>query len=241
MTVTLERPALDSSDVVKIDETVSIDKTPSEELDEMFAAMEAAGTPEGYRSQIVEGQIVMSPQRDVHWNIIDLLAEDVKDLVGRRTGRILSDVRVDFPGYLNGFAPDLMLLVEGAQPLVGGNGEQRYQCRDIQLVAEVVSKSSRRTDYEIKLTTYAEASVPVYVIADPIKAMVTVYSEPADGKYQIIHTYHFGATFTIPHDKGITVDTDDWPRDEPRPAKPATTTKAATATKAAKAARPKKK
>jgi Uma2 family endonuclease len=149
----------------------------------------------------------------------------VKDVIGRRTGRILSDVRIDFPGFLNGFAPDLALVVEGAQSTVGENGEHRYQYQDVEITAEVVSKSSRRTDYEVKRTTYAGAGVPVYVIADPIKALVTVYSEPKDGVYQMINTHHFGTKFTVPHDEGIAVDTTDWPRDEPRPAKAAAAVK----------------
>jgi Uma2 family endonuclease len=199
MTVTLERPTLTSP--------------MSGQLDAMFAAIEAAGTPEGYRWEIVEGQVVMSPQRDVHWKIIDLLGEDVKDVVGRRTGRVLSDVRIDFPGLLNGFAPDLALMVDGARKSVGENGQERYQCKDVLVVAEVVSDSSRRNDYGVKRTTYAFGKVPVYVIADPIKAMVTVLSEPLDGDYQMTNTCHFGASFTIPHGKGIAVDTADWPRD----------------------------
>ena len=215
MTVTLERPTLTSSTSDELGETMSA------ELDEMFAAIEAAGTPEGYRWQIVEGQVVMSPQRDVHYSIIDLLTEDVKDVVGRRTGRVLSDVRVDFPGLLNGFAPDFALKAEGARPTVGENGERRYQYADILIVAEVVSKSSRRTDYGVKLATYAGARVPVYIIADPIKALVTVYSEPLNDEYQMVNTHHFGTKFTVPHGDGITVDTTDWPRDKPRPAKPA--------------------
>jgi Uma2 family endonuclease len=213
MTVTLERPTLASPSLEESHETMS------EELDEMFAAIEAAGTPEGYRWQIVEGQVVMSPQRDVHSHLIRFLIHPVEDLIGRDSLRVLTDVRVDFPGYLNGFAPDMTLVVEGAQPTVGENGEERYGYQDLEIAAEVVSKSSRRTDYGVKLSTYAEAGVPVYVIADPIKALVTVYSEPVEGVYQMINTHHFGAKLSIPYGDGIVIDTAVWPRDKPRPAK----------------------
>ena len=185
----------------------------SMQLDAMFAAVEETGTPEGYRWQIVEGQVVMSPQLALDSHLIFCLVGSVEDFVGRRSSRVLSDVRADFPGYLNGFAPDAMLVAEGAKPIVGDFEEEHYRYQDVQVVAEVVSKSSCRTDHGVKLTTYAEADIPVYVIVDPFKALITAFSEPLGGVYQMINTHHFGAKFTLPDGKGIVVDTAHWPRD----------------------------
>ena len=82
----------------------------SKQLDAMFATVEETGTPEGYRWQIVEGQVVMSPQLALDSRLIFCLVGSIEDLIGRRSFRVLSDVRADFPGYLNGFAPDVMLV-----------------------------------------------------------------------------------------------------------------------------------
>lgn len=39
-------------------------------LDELFESLERMPTPEGFKVEIVEGAIHMSPQRDTHWEII---------------------------------------------------------------------------------------------------------------------------------------------------------------------------
>ena len=39
-------------------------------LDVLFERLERMPVPEGYKVEIVEGAIFMSPQRDTHWEII---------------------------------------------------------------------------------------------------------------------------------------------------------------------------
>ena len=40
------------------------------QLDEMFERLEKMPVPEGYKVEIVEGTIYMSPQLDAHWQTI---------------------------------------------------------------------------------------------------------------------------------------------------------------------------
>ncbi len=79
-------------------------------LDILFEWIEKMPVPEGYKSEIVGGNIFMSPQRDSHWEIILGIVEQLRAKYTRQ--RVKSDVRIDFPGRLNGFACDVVALAE---------------------------------------------------------------------------------------------------------------------------------
>lgn len=179
----------------------------SAELDAMFDEIENLNLPADYRVEIIEGEIVMNPQRKVHSTIIRLLSRALEDAFGL-TANILWDVRIDFPGVLNGYVPDVALVREGAEEDDKGN----HDYRDVEFIAEVVSKGSRRDDYTAKLSVYAAAGVPTYLIADPMTGLVHVYREPRGDKYVDQAGYAFGATFTLAHPK-VVIDTSLWPRD----------------------------
>ncbi|WP_107421275.1 Uma2 family endonuclease, partial [Streptomyces angustmyceticus] len=131
------------------------------ELDDLFERLEQMHIPEGYKVEIVEGTIYMAPQRGTHWETIADIYEQLRARYPRK--RVLSDVRIDFPGHLNGFASDLVALAEEATK--NDKNQPRYQ--DIEFVAEVISQSTGKNDYGPKKTAYALAEVPVYLIADP--------------------------------------------------------------------------
>jgi hypothetical protein len=79
-------------------------------LDEMFQWLESA--PEGFKVEIVEGAVFMSPQRQNHWEITLDIIEQLRAKYARR--QVKSDVRIDYPGNLNGYASDVTVLKEGA-------------------------------------------------------------------------------------------------------------------------------
>ncbi|MFF0063661.1 Uma2 family endonuclease [Streptomyces sp. NPDC005279] len=174
-------------------------------LDEMFAQM---SVPEGYKAEIVEGAIYMSPQRDTHWEIILDIVEQLRSKYPRK--RLKSDVRIDYPGHLNGFATDVTLLAEGAVKTQSGNW--RYE--DVQFVAEVISRSTGTNDYGPKLAAYAAAEVPVYLIADPYTGKCHVHTQPKEGSYISELTVDFGASLDLTGTPlGLTLTTGEFPRD----------------------------
>ncbi|MEW2396872.1 Uma2 family endonuclease [Streptomyces sp. NPDC046862] len=157
-------------------------------LDGLFESLERI-TPEGYKVEIVEGAIFVSPQRDTHWETILDIIEQLRTKYPRK--RLKSDVRVDYPGHLNGFASDVTLIAEGAEKTPG----ELWHHQDVAFVAEVISKSTAQNDYGPKKTAYALAEVPVYLIADPISV--------AFGADVDMTTTHLG----------LTLRTDEFPRD----------------------------
>ncbi|MEV2197143.1 Uma2 family endonuclease [Streptomyces phaeochromogenes] len=177
-------------------------------LDAMFEWLEKMPVPEGTKVEIVGGNIFMAPQSYTHWQII---ANILDQLCARYPMRcLMSDVRIDFPGHLNGFAADVAALAEGFEP--DDEGGLRYQ--DVEFVAEVISKGTAWKDYEPKKASYAAAEVPVYLIVDPYTGRWHLHTQPKDGEYQGEVSFGFGDEVDL---TGTPVDlvlkTDEFPRD----------------------------
>ncbi|MFD4141859.1 MULTISPECIES: Uma2 family endonuclease [unclassified Streptomyces] len=175
-------------------------------LDTLFERFEP--TPEGYKVEIVEGAVFMSPQRDSHWEIILDIVEQLRVKYPRAC--VKSDVRVDYPGHLNGFASDVTVLTDGASKTADG----RWRYQDVEFVAEVISKGTGHNDYGPKKTAYATAEVPVYLIADPYQGKCHLYTQPKGDDYMTETTVVFGTDLDLTHTSvGLTLTTADFPRD----------------------------
>ena len=176
-------------------------------LDKLFESLERT-TPEGYKVEIVEGGIFMTPQRDTHWEIILDIVEQLRTKYPRR--RVKSDVRIDYPGHLNGFATDVTLVSQDAEKDEKG----LWSHQDVEFVAEVISKGTAHNDYGPKKTAYAVAEVPVYLIADPYQGKCHLFTQPKDGDYVTETTVGFGGDVDLTvTDVGLTLKTDEFPRD----------------------------
>ena len=176
-------------------------------LDKLFESLERT-TPEGYKVEIVEGAIFMTPQRDTHWEIILDIVEQLRTKYPRR--RVKSDVRIDYPGHLNGFATDVTLVSQDAEKDEKG----LWSHQDVEFVAEVISKGTAHNDYGPKKTAYAVAEVPVYLIADPYQGKCHLFTQPKDGDYVTETTVGFGGDVDLTvTDVGLTLKTDEFPRD----------------------------
>ncbi|MFD7134350.1 Uma2 family endonuclease [Streptomyces sp. NPDC059894] len=177
-------------------------------LDEMFERLEKMPVPEGYKVEIVEGTVHMSPQRDTRWEIILDIVEQLRTKYPRT--RVKSDVRIDYPGHLNGFATDVTVVAEGAARTEDG----RWRHEDVVFVAEVISKGTGANDYGPKKTAYATAEVPVYVIADPYQGRCHLYTDPKEGDYQVETTVAFGKDLDLTGTPvGLVLTTGEFPRD----------------------------
>ncbi|MDH2393031.1 Uma2 family endonuclease [Streptomyces sp. HNM0663] len=177
-------------------------------LDTLFEWLEKMPVPEGYKTEIVGGHIFISPQRDVHWDIIAGIIEQLRTKFPRT--RLKSDVRIDFPGHLNGFAPDVALLSDDAEKSAQG----RWSYQDVQFVAEVISKNTALNDYGPKKAAYAEAKVPAYLIINPYTGKCVLHTTPKNGDYDTDARFTFGDEIDLTHTPaGLTLATDGFPRD----------------------------
>jgi hypothetical protein len=192
-----------------VDDRIAMADANSKRLDEWFERLERMPVPEGFRVEIVGGNVHMTPQRDTHWEIIRRIVRAVEDRFGMNI-KVFSAVRIDFPGHENGFCPDVAKLSDAAEK----DGEGRWCYEDVEFVAEVISRGTGSNDYGPKKTAYALAEVPVYLIADPYRGKCHLYTQPKDGEYVSELSVTFGADVDMtatPLD--LTLKTDEFPRD----------------------------
>ena len=58
------------------------------------------------------------------------------------------------------------------------------------LIAEVLSPGNKDYDEDVKLTAYAQAGVPEYVVIDAWKKQLRLYSQPMEGEYGALKKFN---------------------------------------------------
>ncbi|MFE4665343.1 Uma2 family endonuclease [Streptomyces sp. NPDC056716] len=193
--------------VVETDRIEMADEN-AQHLDDLFELVERM-IPEGFKVEVVEGAVTMVPQRYTHGEIIRRITHALEDRFGRDI-MVTTDVRIDFPGFENGFCPDVMKLRDGAER----DPERGWRHEDVEFVAEVISRGTGMNDYGPKKATYAEAEVPVYLIADSYQGRCHLFTDPKDGEYRTESRVDFGETVDLTHTLlDLTIDTSTFPRD----------------------------
>jgi Uma2 family endonuclease len=158
----------------------------------------------------IDGKVVMTPQSFEHSSTIKSMQIDSLSL--GRHAKTVSDVYLDFPVDENS-APDFAILREDAQ-----RQGKRYGFEDVLLIAEVVSVSSARKDYDDCTAKYGRYGIPVYVVVDPYAAEVVVHTQPTGSGYIAAHTHKYGSgklPIELADGRTYTLDLDQLPRIEP--------------------------
>ncbi len=65
------------------------------------------------------------------------------------------------------------------------------------LIAEVLSPGNRDYDEDVKLTAYAKAGVPEYVVIDAWKKQLRLYTQPMDGEYGTLKKFNADDSVTF--------------------------------------------
>ena len=191
------------------DDRISMADANTQRLDEWFERLVRMPVPEGFRVEIVGGNVFMTPQRATHWRIILKLVMAVEDRFGEDV-KVFSDVRIDFPGHENGLCPDVAVLRASAEK----DDEGRWRYEDVEFVFEVISEGTAANDYGPKKAAYATAEVPLYVIADPYQGRCYVYTDPKNGDYVTRTRVDFGDDIDLTGTVAdLTVSTSGFPRD----------------------------
>ncbi|MCX5422589.1 Uma2 family endonuclease [Streptomyces sp. NBC_00078] len=167
--------------------------------------------PEGHTVFFgADGKVIMTPQSEEHSSTIRSMQID--SLALGRHAKITSDVYLDFPADENS-APDLAILREDAQ-----KQGKRYSFEDVLLIAEVVSVSSARKDYDDCTAKYGRYGIPVYLVVDPYAGEVVVHTQPTGDGYIAAHTHKYGTgklPIELADGRTFTLDLDELPRPQP--------------------------
>ncbi|MCI9440117.1 MAG: Uma2 family endonuclease [Ruminococcus sp.] len=146
--------------------------------------------PDDIRAELIDGHLIyMDAPTTRHQGIIAELYFQISSYIRARKGPCKAlfsplDVRLDNDDKTM-LQPDLIILCDEAKD----DGKRIDGAPDF--VAEVVSPSSVKKDYLIKLNKYWNANVREYWIIDPKKQTVSTYYFDADGDVNVTH-YTFG-------------------------------------------------
>ncbi|MFF4313911.1 Uma2 family endonuclease [Streptomyces sp. NPDC001507] len=166
----------------------------------------------GYRTEIVEGDIMMSPVKPHHAETIRLVWNALREQVADEWG-FTSGVAFPFDGD-NEFCPDLAIIPASEV----AKNEGAYPPDLIELVVEVVSKGSIRRDYEVKPRRYASRGIANYLILDPLQAQATTLWNPGPEGYRGRDTIPYGPDLTLDSALGkLTIATGRFPVDPKAP------------------------
>jgi Uma2 family endonuclease len=173
-------------------------------------AFAALGVDDRYRSELQEGNLVMSPSPAPDHMIV--MGRLFVQLDGQLPAGLLAipDVDVDLelaprgkPGFVR--RPDLVVAHQAAVARVRRDGGI-LRAGDVLVVVEIVSPGSHRTDHVIKRGEYADAGIPHYWIVD-LDSPVTLidchlaaafgYQDPGPVTERFITTEPFPVTVSL--------------------------------------------
>jgi Uma2 family endonuclease len=138
------------------------------------------------RLELIEGEIIVTPspslmhQIVVHW--LDVLLD--RAIVESGLGLVIG---APFDVYLdeqNVPQPDLMVVLWDRERVLGSARLESAPS----LAIEIISPSSATKDRVTKRSLYARHGVPEYWLVDPDAKIVTVFSDPQNGRYQAEQT-----------------------------------------------------
>jgi Uma2 family endonuclease len=146
-----------------------------------------AQLPEGYRYELVNGVVEMTPTPALwHERVIDLILQQIGPYRLAHPDRIAlvsCNATVPIPDRKTVREPDIAVYAE----LPPSQGEfQVWKAITPQLVVEVVSPGQEERDYEEKREEYLRAGVHEYWIVDPEARRFTALRREGDGWQQVV-------------------------------------------------------
>ncbi|MFD7278443.1 Uma2 family endonuclease [Streptomyces sp. NPDC059862] len=175
---------------------------------EWFLALD---TPEGFRAELIEGEIVVTPPPDGdHEHYISRIATQMirrsrtdMDFSGNKGLKLKNADGCPKDHVIpdGTFAPADLQLYRGADPWM--------PCEGVAMVLEVTS-TKPKTDREIKRRCYARGGIPLYLLVDRSVSSVTLFSDPEKDDYRELCTLAFGKPLALPEPFGFELETTDF-------------------------------
>lgn len=182
--------------------------TQEEVLLEGFLALD---TPEGFRAELIEGEIVVTlPPDGEHERYISRI---VRQVIKR------SRTDMDFSGNKglklrsgeacpkNHVIPDVTLAPMELD--IFGTAGSWMPCDGVTMVIEVTS-TKPQTDREAKRRCYARGGIPLYLLVDREASSITLFSDPEKDDYRQHCTLPFGKPLALPEPFAFELETSDF-------------------------------
>ncbi|MGW0574731.1 Uma2 family endonuclease [Streptomyces sp. NPDC002920] len=186
----------------------AVEQQPHDDISLTALAEEIMERHPGYRVEIIGGQILVTPSPDAAhaWALTDLLLPfAMAGLHGGETA-VLQNVSIWLPDGPEDFATPDLCVVDA--DIYDHHIERNcYDAVAFRLVLEVTS-SNWKTDLHTKVTAYANADVPVYVIVDRKHQRLHVLTNPTQDEYATHRVHSPGELVTLPDSIGAQVKLD---------------------------------
>ncbi|GAA3372762.1 Uma2 family endonuclease [Streptomyces sannanensis] len=183
-------------------------KIPAMAVEEAFDMFSAAA-PEGWRVELIEGEIhVTPPANGEHEEIVTEMSDQVT--LRRKDHRLRSytGIGLHVPGAstTGNVEPDVVLAPKGSF----ADRLEYHDPAPVLLVAEVTSDSTAANDRVKKIRGYARAGIPVYLIIDRQADKAVLCTEPVGDDYGSKVTYKLSETIPLPEPLGFALDTGEF-------------------------------
>ncbi|NSC21678.1 Uma2 family endonuclease [Streptomyces albus subsp. chlorinus] len=166
-------------------------------------AFEELEVPEGFKAELLWGEIVMMAGPDLVHNrivtkVMDQLSPDKWERVQNQDVAILAETSEP--------VPDLVVMALEDAPESG----RLMPSEQVRLAVEVVSKTSVHRDHVTKRALYAAGRIPAYLIIDPLRGECVLLTEPTgkgeQADYRVERKAWFGDTMPV-DPLGVKLDT----------------------------------
>ncbi|TDC26472.1 Uma2 family endonuclease [Streptomyces sp. 8K308] len=182
------------------------------ERDDLLQAFLTLHTPDGYRAELIEGEIVVSPPPyGHHEHVIARIIRQIHKhsrqemLCSGHKGLVLPGIGGLFPP--NHVIPDLTVVPE--EPGVFKGAPPWMEAEGVALVVEVTSSKPDRDRID-KRRAYAQAGIPLYLLVDRDQETVTLFGRPERDDYAKVVPAAFGRSVPLPDPFGFELDTGDF-------------------------------
>lgn len=179
--------------------------TQAEVLLEGFLALD---TPEGFRAELIEGEIVVTPLPD----------GDHEDYIGLVVNQVIrrSRTEMQFSGNKGlklksgGACPKNHAIPDGTFALMERRlfrgAEPWMPCDGVALVVEV-TYTKPQAGRQAKRRCYARGGIPLYLLIDREGSSVTLFGDPEGADYRQHCTFPFGKAVALPEPFGFELET----------------------------------
>ena len=182
--------------------------------------------PDGYRVEIIGGEMIISPGAPLGHNIS--ISDIIEALAGHPGFRAIATTGLDLTPIQDAYIPDVILIDRDHSNELLERGIRYVQPADIAMVIEITSRTNARNDRapgpqlvrddgtfpKCKWTGYARCGIPFYLVVDcdPKVASSLLYSNPdiAGGTYLEVESSPLGDPIRLPDPIGLTIPTDRW-------------------------------
>ncbi|MFF4751595.1 Uma2 family endonuclease [Streptomyces sp. NPDC002514] len=201
MTLMAERPVID-------------DVEPRGGFEELLDLLDQLNVPDGYKAEIVRGNIVVSPwSKGYYEDLVQLVCDQLRPHLPEGHRISSSPYLYVFPGAERAYGPDIHV----AHRRTFRTASNRLDGEGLSFVAELTSTSTRDADLTEKAEAYGKAGVPVYLILDMQEERATVFWAPFAKGYESNCSMPFGEKLPIPAPFDCVLDTSGFqaPDDDP--------------------------